>query len=746
MATRAQKYGMTYVPALRMAIRWEEIQANIEKEQDRYKAAMEVVARERAELSDLSARLEAEPPSAEVLASYLVAIGADTQAAARARVGATQAVTEKEKSLEAIVAKRGEGPATDTQVEKFREAVKTGVRLSPDTIKSVARALDISEAEQNSLLEANAKLKSAGGGKPGPSAKTIEGGMLLKLTDPSAAARPAMQGTLEARGLTPAKSAPALTEAQVLKAYTRALSGGTGGDLAGRFASAIGPLPEKTDPAALLAEAGQLYDRTRTEGSFSREDAKVFNDDWLRTAEALRSAEETAEEIKPGYTDPAREAARREIIARGLDPDDKYLALKGDRRYDYLKKMERLLDETDRQVKPVTPEELKIAEFVSMLQRESARTGQPLELKALEKQLGKVYKGQALIDAMGFGLALGASQQPAPPKNRAEIQREAAVSAERLKEIDAARAAAKLEQERVESALQAEIESLTRQAAETAATQGQLTQVVTTPVRRTGAEIEADARRQARREDRFGIVPAPRTALRSRGSLEAELFPPAEGPRTVTLSSGPGREVPPPASPFDPLQVPSLDQRATETVVRSLREGGDLRTNALRLRALGYSNEQIRALVAAARSVPTVEVPPEPAKPPGEFIDWSDPNKTVYRRDPATGVLYGPDGKAITSQRAMAALGVVEAGDTPENRAKLAKIQAGASTPKPSNKEQTGVGTAPNEDIIEGRPGGSSATPVPGAPGSAAASGANPFARLPGESAEDYKKRLRGGI
>jgi hypothetical protein len=358
------------------------------------------------------------------------------------------------------------------------------------------------------------------------------------------------------------------------------------------------------------------------------------------------------------------------------------MAYTGTRTHAYMKAADRIYAEAGGDVKPATPDQLKIAEFVNFLLREADKTGRPPGRRDLEKQLGKIYKGNDLVEAIGFAYALAQSEEERkqPGKTQADLQREAAASAERLKEIDAARAAAKLEQERVESALQAEIESLTRQAAETAATQGQLTQVVATPVRRTGAEIEADARRQARREDRFGIVPAPRTALRSRESLEAELFPPAEGPRTVTLSSGPGREVPAPASPFDPLQVPSLDQRATETVVRSLREGGDLRTNALRLRALGYSNEQVRALVAAARSVPTVELPPQKIDLTGEFVDWSDPTRPTYRRDPATGVLYGPDGRAITSQRAMAALGVVEAGDTPENRAKLAKIQ----TPKPN--------------------------------------------------------------
>ncbi len=106
------------------------------------------------------------------------------------------------------------------------------------------------------------------------------------------------------------------------------------------------------------------------------------------------------------------------------------------------------------------------------------------------------------------------------------------------------------------------------------------------------------------------------------------------------------------------------------------------------------TGEQVRALVAAARSVPTVELPPQKIDLTGEFVDWSDPKKTVYRRDPATGVLYGPDGRAITSQRAMAALGVVEAGDTPENRAALAKIQAPPAPKQPTGGTgQPGAGT-----------------------------------------------------
>jgi hypothetical protein len=65
----------------------------------------------------------------------------------------------------------------------------------------------------------------------------------------------------------------------------------------------------------------------------------------------------------------------------------------------------------------------------------------------------------------------------------------------------------------------------------------------------------------------------------------------------------------------------------------------------------------------------------------------------------------------------MAALGVVEAGDTPENRAALAKIQTGASTPKSGGKGQTGTGTGqgtPDELVGEGTP--VNFTPGPGAP------------------------------
>lgn len=725
MATRAQKYGQTYVPAVRLAARWEQIQADIESEQERSKAASDVAARERAALSDLTARYEVAGVSADVLAGYLAAVGAETRGAVKATAAAKKAQDKADEAARKIL----QTPSRQNLDALIAGGISPEPKLRSQLITALAGA-----PEAAAQVE---KLKPAKG-LGGPSKDSIEQRELIRLTSPDAAYNPVQQPALDARAQTAArtKGAEALSEAQVLAAYTNALEGGRGGNIATRFAAALGPLaPAEADPAALLAEAAQIYGRVRQEGSFARAERKYYAEDWLAAADASRTATEEAERLKPGYSDPAREAARRELRARGLDPDDKYAALKGDRRYDYLTSADRIYGEVSGDVRPATPEQTKIAEFVSFLKR----TGEPLELKKIERELGKTLKGPALAEGVGFALALARSESERPEdrKTQADLQREATATAERLKEIESTKAAAKLEQERVESALQAEIEALTRQAAETASTQGQLTQVVATPVRRTGAEIEADARRQARREDRFGLSPkikgtegkvySPDATRRSRESLEAELFPPEEGPRTVTLSSGPGREVPPPASPFDPLQTPSLDQRATETVVRSLREGGDLRTNALRLRALGFSNEQIRALVTAARSVPTVEVPPEPAKLPGEFVDWSDPKKTVYRRDPATGVIYGPDGKAITSQRAMAALGVVEAGDTPANRAKLAKLQQPpAPKPPPAGRPPAGPPSAGQP------PAGQSPTATP----------ADPFARRLGESDADYAKRL----
>jgi hypothetical protein len=74
----------------------------------------------------------------------------------------------------------------------------------------------------------------------------------------------------------------------------------------------------------------------------------------------------------------------------------------------------------------------------------------------------------------------------------------------------------------------------------------------------------------------------------------------------------------------------------------------------------------------------------------GEFTDWSDPKKTVYRRDPVTGVLSGPDGRPITNPRAVQALGIVEAGDTPENRAALDALK-----PKKPSAGQPPAGQPP---------------------------------------------------
>lgn len=707
MANRAMKYGTTYVPAYRMAVRWEEIQQNIRDEQAAFREAQAVAQAERDRLNQLTDALALEGASPDTLAAYLAAVRADEAAAVAARSSAGRAVTGKQQGLNAIVDTIGTSGPTANQVDAFISALQAGPRLSDAELGRLMSAAKLTPTEKNRAVKANAARPTAGPGvAPAPSRQAVEGFLLTQMTSPSAAVDPAMQGQVEARRTSRSEALPTLSQDQVLNAYLRALESGRGGDVAARFTAALGAqLPADADPGAALAEAERIYNRVRDEGSFVRKDARLFNDGWLQTADALREANELAESIKPGYTDPAREAARRELVARGLNPDDKYVGLTGDRRYNYLHAADRIYGEVGGDVKPATPDQVKIAEFVAYLKRESDRTGKPLELKKIERELGKTFKGKALDEAVGFSLALVRSQSEKPEdrKTQADLQREAELTAQRLKEIEASKAAAELERNRIESELQAEIENLTRQAAATAAEQGRLTRVESVPVRRTGEEVEADAARTARREDRFGLAPrsrvtgepfTPPTALRSRESLEAELFPEPPGPRTVTLRSGPGRDVAerPPASPFDPLQVPSLDQRATQTVMQSLRSGGDLRTNALRLRALGYSNEQIRALVAAARSASgsvdeTIRRVTMEAEDVGRgmFVDWSDPARTVYRRNP-DGTITGPDGRPITNRRAVEALSVVERGDTPENRAALARIQ------KPVAQNPAGTG------------------------------------------------------
>lgn len=696
MASRAQKYGTTYVPAYRMALRWEQIQAEIKAEGERAQAAAEEAARERAALADLDARFAAEGVSPDVLAGYLAAVGAERQASTAAGSAARAAQAKADTAAQRIL------DAPRVTQELVDGLVSGGRAPSP----ALAAALQAKLAATPTAATAVAGLRPGGSGARGPSGAVVEQREIIRLTAPEAAYSPAAQPLVDQRAVTPVavKGAESLSEAQLLGAYTTALQGGTGGDLAGRFQAALGAIaPAGAEPQALLAAADQLYTRVRQEGSFSRQDRKYFEPTWLAAADAARAATEEAEALKPGYTDPAREAARREIIARGLNPDDKYVGLIGDRRYDYLTAADRIYGEVDGAVKPATPEQTKIAEFVSYLKREADRTGKPVELKTLERELGKTLKGKALVEGVGFALALAKSESERPEdrKTQADLQREAELTAQRLKEIEATKAAAELERNRIESDLQAEIENLTRQAAATAAEQGRLSQVESVPVRRVQSmeELDAGIRRGIRRENRFGLDPrsrytgeafVPPTALRSRESLEAELFPEAPGPRTVTLRSGPGRDVPPPAGPFDPLQVPSLDQRATQTVLQSLRSGGDLRTNALRLRALGWSNEQIRALVAAARSQT------EPPKPTAKtFIDWSDPKRPTYTRNP-DGTITGPDGKPITAPRAVEALTVVEAGDTPENRAALEKIQAQARNPAGTGKSGKPASSTPS--------------------------------------------------
>lgn len=697
MANRATRYGTTYVPAYRMALRWEEIQKNISDEQAAYKEAQLVAQSERDRLNQLTEALALEGASPDTLAAYLAAVRADEAAAIAARAAAGRSVTDKQKGLGAIVDKISGGVPTANQVEEFIGALKSGPRLSDTELSRLMTAAKLTPTEQNRAVKANAARPAGGaGGPPAPSRQAVEGFLLTQMTSPSAAVDPAMQGQVEARRTAKSESLPTLSQDQVLNAYLRALESGRGGDVAARFTAALGAqLPADADPGAALAEAERIYNQVRDEGSFVRKDARLFNDGWLQTADALREANELAERIKPGYTDPAREAARREIVARGLNPDDPFLKYHGTRQYNYFHEARKQYMAAGGVVEPKTPAQEKMVEFLRLW--EQRNPGKKIDLKAVEREFGKTHKGEDLVSLIGFGMAY---TTPAKP----EGARPSTATKEQLAEIDRNREAARAESERIEQELATEIDMLTAQAGAKAAIR---------PVR-PGAAVPVSP-------ELPGIPEGPRTGATGRpaGALGAAF-------------AG---------------QVESAGQEAaTRKVMQALREGGDLRTNVMRLRALGYTNEQIRALVAATprpvsgSAEDTIRRVTMGAEDIGRgmFVDWSDPKRPIYKRNP-DGTITGPDGKKISSKRAMAALSVVERGDTPENRAALEKIKAQAQKPVGGG----GTGGARNVDLTNPElVDRSMESPAWEADESPTAK--DPYARLPEESAADYAKRIRG--
>jgi hypothetical protein len=186
---------------------------------------------------------------------------------------------------------------------------------------------------------------------------------------------------------------------ELLQRYLSALEDGT---------PALEEFGEGDDGKEKFASAKAIYEKTKAEQSFTRGQRKFFEPAWVDAQRRLTAAEKRADELaKSGaVTSPAAEAARRELLARGIKEEDfAYASLHGTPMLDYVKVADRLYAEGKAQkggkLTPLNDYQQKIVTLLNQFES----SGREWDVKMLEKQLRKQLAPAEVRDAIGFALA-----------------------------------------------------------------------------------------------------------------------------------------------------------------------------------------------------------------------------------------------------------------------------------------------------------------------------------------------------
>jgi hypothetical protein len=175
--------------------------------------------------------------------------------------------------------------------------------------------------------------------------------------------------------------------------------------------------------------AKTLYDEAAAKQAYRNDQRVNFEGEVLASRARVAELEQLRTEA-PGaqYTDPTRERYKRELIARGYDPDrngGRYLQYQKSPYYGAMVAADDIVQSVisgDVALEAVSREQRMAADLVRQLDA----TGKPYDITKLEKQLGKVLKGEELQGALAFALATKEydSQGLESPSQR-ELQRAA---------------------------------------------------------------------------------------------------------------------------------------------------------------------------------------------------------------------------------------------------------------------------------------------------------------------------------
>jgi hypothetical protein len=589
----------------RYARQLERIERDLADEQQRFQAAQSYASQARSELNQLDAQLSAVQSQEGLASELLKMVNRDTIAASR--------------SVATARAARGAAQRTPTWAAALLDPAATGpgqVGVALDTIaREDTGARRMTEAQVDAVV-ADAVAAGAtqamvddfrrrlpGGERPavpsGEAKLTPEEQRDLELTQRAAAivefGGPAgIAGGFEGEAEVNRRAAAALpagslfaTEDEAFRAYLGLLDDGrvTAEELAAQFPDAT-----EKEVAQGLRVAQATYNRAKATKAFRNDERKFFNDRYLDQARKVAELEGRAATLQPQYEDISLERLRRQLIDRGIDPDDPYTQYRGTPMYGYARTADRLLEEVaGEELRAATTIQTSVARLLDQYQA----TGTDWTVADLERQLGKTLKGGELEKAVGFALALDRQRRegvdvPTQAQLQADQKAREAKAAEQKKRL-ATQEAARLERAKAEK------ERLGQEAAAEAMEA------------KTTEQRAEEARRAYSRARASGLTPEQaRQAMRSMFAETAAPEPDIQLGGGVTVDAPPAPPAPAPRARAS-VPAPAPAPRPAPRVV-TRREPERFPT--------GIASEQEAMDILAGRPAPTPAPAPAPTPAP----------------------------------------------------------------------------------------------------------------------------------
>lgn len=447
-AGRRPQYVESYARTVAAYQRYQDISRDIQAEQDRLNYLDSLIQSERQNLTNLNEVFRVRPQdlgSAQALLQQTYA-SEDAErrrvaAGAAGRAAGLQLPREARQDIQRLLA---QGKSVDARDAALRLITAD---TTPEQGRELVGLLQRGGLEAAGLEQVRRQIQDIARGRA-PS------GAARALSPEEQAAERALQQQLEAAffagpaGIRGGYDGQAIVERRASTAAPAGVSFSTEEDA---FQAALAALQDGTLAAEDFASeedfafAKALYDEAAAKQAYRNDQRVNFEAEVLTSRQRVAELQQ-ARATAPGaqYTDPGRERARRELIARGYDPElnqGRYLQYQKSPYYKAMVEADDILQSVisaDQELQAVGKAQRLAADLIRQLDA----TGRPYDIKKVEKQLGKVLKGEELQQGLAFALAIKEyDAQGLDSPNQRELQRAAkereAKAEEQARELDA---------------------------------------------------------------------------------------------------------------------------------------------------------------------------------------------------------------------------------------------------------------------------------------------------------------------